>query len=268
MDRKSIEINQGIIAYEDSGEGPLVVCVPGMGDLRQEYRFLAEVLVNEGYRVIQMDVRGHGESSTNWDDFSVAGIGSDIVELIRNVNAGPAIIIGTSMAAGAAVWAAAEAPDLVARLVLISPFVRGESSTASRILYSLLFSRPWGPSLWKKYYASLYPTAKPADFIGYLKKLGDNLKEAGRMEALKSMMLASKKASEERLGKVNSPSLILVGTKDPDFKNPEKHAMEVSESVKGEFHLIPGAGHYPHVEMRKETSRLILEFLSGAKNAR
>ena len=126
----------GVIAYDDMGAGPLVICIPSMGDLRTEYRFLAPQLVAAGHRVLTMDVRGHGESSTGWPDYTVGAIGSDIVALIRSLAAGPATIVGASMAAGAAVWAAAEAPELVSRLVLIGPFVRGETGWANRLLYS------------------------------------------------------------------------------------------------------------------------------------
>mgnify|MGYP001310988106 FL=1 len=54
----------GRIAYNETGTGPLVLCVPSMGDVRGEYRFLAPRLAQAGYRVVTMDVRGHGESST------------------------------------------------------------------------------------------------------------------------------------------------------------------------------------------------------------
>ena len=109
-----LDHQNGRIAYDETGTGPLVVCVPSMGDVRAEYRFLAPQLAQAGYRVVTMDVRGHGESSTAWDDFSVAGVGSDIVALIRHLDGGPAVVVGESMAAGATVWAAAEAPELVA----------------------------------------------------------------------------------------------------------------------------------------------------------
>jgi pimeloyl-ACP methyl ester carboxylesterase len=52
-------------------------------DWRQEYRFLVPQLVDAGYRVVTMDVRGHGESSVSWPDYSVAGIGADALALIR-----------------------------------------------------------------------------------------------------------------------------------------------------------------------------------------
>src|SRR5574340_974189 len=104
MTTQYMKQNNGLIAYEVAGEGPLVVCVPSLGDVRGQFRFLAPQLITAGYRVAVMDVRGHGESSTAWDDFSVAGIGADILALIRELESGSAVVIGSSMASGAAVW--------------------------------------------------------------------------------------------------------------------------------------------------------------------
>jgi pimeloyl-ACP methyl ester carboxylesterase len=257
--------NEGSIAYDDSGAGPLVVCVPGMGDLRSEYRFLREQLLAAGYRVVTMDVRGHGESSTGWTGYSVADIGGDIVALIRNLDAGPGIVIGTSMAAGAAVWAAVEAPDLVYGLALIGPAVHGDTNWQNRLLYNVLFSRPWGPALWLMYFKTLYPTYKPDDFETYCSALRDNLKERGRLEALRQMMLASKAASEERLTRVAVPTLVMMGSKDPDFKDPQAEAQWVAERVNGKVVMIPGSGHYPHAEMPDVAGPHILTFLETIK---
>ncbi len=35
-----LDVPGGRIAYDVTGEGPLVVCVPGMGDMRATFRFL------------------------------------------------------------------------------------------------------------------------------------------------------------------------------------------------------------------------------------
>src|SRR5690242_4110064 len=102
MTSKYFDQEVGKISYDDQGKGPLVVCIPSMGDVRGEYRFLVPQLVSAGYRVVSMDVRGMGETSVDWDDFSVVGVGKDIIRMIRNLNAGPAVVVGTSMAAGAA----------------------------------------------------------------------------------------------------------------------------------------------------------------------
>ena len=89
MTTQFLKLPSGSIAYDNEGSGPLVICAPSMGDVRAEYRFLAPALVAAGYRVATMDLRGLGESSTAWDDFSVAGVGSDLVCQFADVTAPP-----------------------------------------------------------------------------------------------------------------------------------------------------------------------------------
>lgn len=263
MTTRYFEQEKGKIAFDDTGTGPLVVCVPSMGDVRGEYRYLVPQLVDAGYRVATMDVRGLGETSPRWDDYSVAGIGKDMLALIRELNAGPAVLIGTSMAAGAAVWAAAESSDLIRGIVLVGPFVRGDGNWLLESLFSLMFARPWGPSMWTKYYATLYPSRKPADFAEYSAGLLENLKEPGRQESLLQMLRASKRASEERIPRVDKPTLVLMGSKDPDFKNPGDEARWVAENLSGTYTMIENAGHYPHAEMPELTAPLILDFIKA-----
>jgi len=260
---KYLNYQNGKIAYSDAGDGPLVVCVPSMGDLRGEYRFLAPQLVEAGYRTVSMDVRGMGETSVEWDDYTVAGVGADILALVRELEAGPAIVVGTSMAAGAAVWAAAEAPELIRGMVLVGPFVRGGSAWFMNLLYSTMFARPWGASMWLKYFSTLYPTSKPEDFAEYSSVLKANLNEPGRLESLVKMICASKKASENRIPRVDTPTLVLMGGKDPDFKEPETEAKWVADNLKGSYKIIEGAGHYPHAEMPEITAPLMLEFMQS-----
>jgi pimeloyl-ACP methyl ester carboxylesterase len=261
MATRFLDVKDGILAYDDEGAGPLVICVPGMGDLRGEYRFLAPRLVAAGYRVVSLDVRGHGETSVRWPDYSVAGVGADILSLARALYAGPATIIGTSMAAGAAVWAAAEGPDLVAGIVLVGPFVRGGGSRLLARVMAAIFSGPWGASLWTAYYRRLYPTQTPADFETYVTALKANLREPGRLRALRQMLLARKDASDVRLERVSAPALAVMGTRDPDFPDAAKEAALVAERTRGTALMIEGAGHYPHAEMPDVTSEQVIAFL-------
>ena len=261
MTTQYLELAQGRLAFDDRGTGPLVICVPSMGDVRQEYRFLAPMLVEAGYRVVTMDVRGHGESSVNWPDYSVAAIGADILALIRHLNAGPTLLVGNSMAGGASVWAAAEAPELIARVALIDPFVRDVGSRwPGRLLYPVLFADLWGPAAWSKYYTTLYPTRHPVDWQDSLQQLKRNLREPRRMRALRAMLLASKQASEDRLSQVKAPALVIMGTRDPDFKRPAQEAHLVATALHASLHMIEGAGHYPHAEMPEQVAPLLVSF--------
>ncbi len=265
MSTQFLQVPEGKIAYDDSGSGPLVVCVPGMGDLRGQYRFLTPQLVDAGFRVVTLDVRGHGESSTGWKDYSVTGVGSDILALIQQLDAGPAMVIGNSMAAGAAVWAAVEAPELINALVMIGPAVHGEMGLPLRLAMGALFARPWGPSAWLSYFTRLYPSRKPDDWQQYTERLKANLSEPGRLEALRAMIFASKAASAERLGGVSQPVFILMGSQDPDFKDPEAEARWVAEQVKGMVRMVEGAGHYPHAEFPGIAAPEIKAFLQAVQ---
>jgi pimeloyl-ACP methyl ester carboxylesterase len=258
----------GQIAYTDMGTGPLVMMVPGLGDLKSEYRFLAPRVAAAGYRVVTMDLRGHGASSPRWPDYSCAALGGDVAALIKTLEAGPAFLVGTSMGAGAVAWAAAQAPTDVSGLVLIGPFVREIPSTSwlktllQRVIVATAFTGPWGPSAWSAYYASLYPAAKPADFDTYRADLAANLREPGRMTALNAMIAANKTDVEIRLHKVRAPTLVVMGSKDPDFPDPAAEAKIVAKLLGGAVQMIEGAGHYPHAEMPDIAAPAIIEFVN------
>ena len=107
------DIEGGRIAYDETGQGPLIVLSHGIGDRRQAYRFLAPRLAQAGYRVAAADLRGHGESSMGWtsvtgkDAISRTDVAGDLVALIRQLGGGPAVIVGHSLSGGAATIAAA-----------------------------------------------------------------------------------------------------------------------------------------------------------------
>ena len=115
--------------------------------------------------------------------------------------------------------------------------------------------------MWLKYFSTLYPTRKPDDFAEYASALQANLKERGRLETLLAMLRASKRASEERIPQVDKPVLVLMGSKDPDFKSPETEARWVAKHLKGTYTMIEGAGHYPHAEMPESAAPLMLDFM-------
>lgn len=266
---KRFDRNGAALAYSDGGSGPLVVCVPGIGDLRQEYRFLVPQLVEAGFRVVAMDLRGHGESSTGWSDHSPEAIGGDVLALIRETGSREAVLVGTSMAAGAAVWAAAEDPDAVSGLVLIGPFVRDVGPAWRQLLlragFRALSARPWGVGAWIRFWASLFATRKPADFEAYSARLRANLREPGRLAAMRAMMLGpSRRAIENRLAAVRAPALVVMGTRDSDFPQPAVEAELIARRLHGRVAMVEGAGHYPHVEFPAEAGRVIVDFIRHA----
>ena len=260
---RHLERPGGRIGYEVAGHGPLVVAVPGMGDLRSVYRVLAPALIEAGYRVVTMDLRGHGDSDTTFDRYDSPATGSDIVALIKALGDGPAVVIGNSMAAGSAVWAAAEEPHLVAGLVLVGPFVRDvPAGRIAELSFRLALLRPWGPRAWNAWYARLYPGRRPDDLDGHRARIRESLARPGGWDAFIRTTHTSHAAAEARLDAVQAPVLVVMGERDPDFSDPTAEAAFVGERLSGRVVIVPKAGHYPQAEYPEFVTPEVERFLT------
>lgn len=258
-----LTVGTGRIAFDDTGgDGPLVLAIPGMGDLRAEYRHLAPMLRDAGIRLVTMDVRGFGETSPGWDDYSTRAIGGDALALVAHLDADRAVILGNSFAAGAALWAAKDAPERIGGVVLLGPIVRDlDLSPQMMALFGVGFGGPWQTEFWMAYWDSLFPTRKPADHAEARDKLQRNLQEPGRMAALGAMLGLSKAETASILPDSRVPALVVMGTHDPDFPDATAEAGWLARQIGGETLIVPGAGHYPHAEMPEDVAPRILAFV-------
>ncbi|MBP8918887.1 MAG: alpha/beta hydrolase [Micropruina sp.] len=263
---RMIELDRpgGTIAVEASGEGPLVVCVPGMGESRASFRHLVPGLVAAGHRVAVMDLRGHGDSSVGFDAHDDPAAASDVIAVIDALGGAPATVVGNSMGAAAGVLAAADRPDAVRRLVLIGPFVRDHGSGAARLFMRLLLARPWGPAVWRGYYRSLFGQPTPADHEEHADRALALLRRPGRWAAFQATARTSHAPAEAALPTVTAAALVVMGDQDRDFPDPEAEAAWVAGALRGEYRMIPGAGHYPMAEQAAETLAAMLPFLEGS----
>ena len=264
-----ISTEGGRIAFEDTGgNGPAILAIPGMGDLRSEYRLIRPALQQAGYRVITMDARGFGETSARWSDFSARAVGRDAVAVLRHLGVGKATIMGNSFAAGSALWAAQDAPEAVTGVVLLGPILRDlEPSFIQKLSLRIGFAGPWRVGFWTMYWDSLFPTSKPADHAAVKAAITGNLKQAGRMDALLAMLSLSKADTAAILDKTTVPALVVMGTRDPDFADAVEEARMLAGKLKAETMIVDGAGHYPHAEMADLVAPRILSFLDGVQAA-
>src|ERR1700712_3564875 len=151
MITRMLEREGGRIAYDVQGDGPLVICAPGMGDIRQTFRYLVPALIEAGYRVATFDLRGHGESDTTFAKYDDPAEASDIVALAEALGA-PAVVIGNSMGSAAGIIAAAERPELISALVLIGPFTRNpQGNSLAMAMLKVLTMPAWAAPVWKMY---------------------------------------------------------------------------------------------------------------------
>jgi pimeloyl-ACP methyl ester carboxylesterase len=256
---------EGRISYDVAGFGPLVVLVPGMGDLRNAYRYLTPALLAAGYRIASTDLRGHGESDTTFSSYGDVETAGDVAALVDELG-GPAVIVGNSMGAGSAVLVAAEHPGIVSGLVLVGPWVRnGANGAIRRALFRLFVARPWAAEAWKSYLPKLYSGRHPEDFKEYRDQLVANLHRPGYTKAFSRTARTDHAPAEARLGDVSAPVMVVMGALDPDFKDPSAEAKWIGEKVRGEVVMVPEAGHYPQSQQPVITNDAVVQFLSSIR---
>ncbi|SIQ84089.1 alpha/beta fold hydrolase [Micromonospora avicenniae] len=268
-----LTVDSGTLAYEVTGaSGPLVVLAHGMGDSREAYRFVTPRLVDAGYRVAAVDLRGCGESSAQWPSYSRTDIAGDLLAVIRHLG-GPAVLVGHSISGGAATIAAAQAPDLITGIVELGPFTRKQSIKLGDLrvgryrngMLRLLGTGLLGSaSLWRSYLDIAYPGKKPVDWTARTARIDAMMREPGRMKAMQKMGQSTPADAGAQLGNVRCPVLIVEGSLDPDWADPRAEGEAIVAALPaglGRLEMIEGAGHYPHVQYPDEVTSLLLTFL-------
>jgi non-heme chloroperoxidase len=98
----TLDVGNGLrLYYEERGRGPVLLCVHGMWGTSRFFRKQLEGL-SERFRVIALDLRGHGRSSMTLEDQTVPSYARDLQAFIQRLGLQEFVGIGWSM--GAFVW--------------------------------------------------------------------------------------------------------------------------------------------------------------------
>lgn len=265
-----LERADGRLAYSSEGTGPLVVLSPGMGDLRTVFRDVVGPLVAAGLRVVTVDLRGHGESSTAFAAHGVRPTASDLTALVEHLG-GPAVLVGHSVSAGAAALVAAERPELVSGLAMLDPHLRVERAGVVARLTTQALRRPFGAALWASYYASLHKGLRAPWFDEHLAAVRGALRDGGRLRSF-GRLARTLVGSPTRIAleRITAPTLVLHGALDPEFPDPAAelaYALERLTGTSATGVLVPETGHYPHAQRPDAVVAALLELLADVPGA-
>jgi pimeloyl-ACP methyl ester carboxylesterase len=238
-----------------------------MGDTRDAFGPLADRLVERGFRVALLDLRGHGESDTGFSRYGDEATADDILAVIDELADGPVYLAGASMSAASAVIAAGRRPDLVAGLVLFGPFVRDGAGSLAQLAFRLMLSRPWGPAIWRTYAATLWPGLGKEGARSRAAHTTQLLTRPGRWAAFQLTARTDHSVVAPWIPRVTAPSLVVMGEADPDWKDPAAEATWVANQLGSEILMVPAVGHAPMLEAPDVVAARVAEFLTGAANA-
>jgi pimeloyl-ACP methyl ester carboxylesterase len=183
--------------------------------------------------------------------------------------------VGQSFSGGSATIAAATHHELVSAIVEIDPFTRPAKISLSGMLRNASYRRGGllltlfvvtrRVSYWSKYLDVAYPGKKPADWNTWLAALRANLSEPGRMKAALAMATSKAVDAEAQIANVTCPTLVIMGTKDSDWVDPEAEAtalVGLFGAGLGHYEMIEGAGHYPHAQYPQQVANVLVPFLT------
>jgi 3-oxoadipate enol-lactonase len=254
------------LTYDQAGNGhPLLLVHAGIVD-RHMWDPVWESLT-AGYRVIRPDFRGFGETPvslepyTNW---------SDLADLLRELDAAPAHVIGVSNGGAASLDLALAEPGLVDRLVLVAPGLPGWE---------------WGPQLkadWEAEEAAWErrdldevawmnvriwvdgPQRSGEAAMAVRQAVFDMYRHALELQAVEGAMDPEPREPRARdhLGEVTQPTLIVVGDLDqPDMMAVGEH---LAASIPGaRLAAMQGVAHLPPMEAPLAFVDLVTGFLEG-----
>ncbi len=113
---------------------PAILMLHGGGQNRFSWKNTGQILADEGYRVVALDSRGHGDSDRSPDaDYAIETLTADVMRILDAIGR-PVVLIGASMGGLTGILAAHRAgPVKVTRLVLVDVVPRFEKNGSARI---------------------------------------------------------------------------------------------------------------------------------------
>jgi pimeloyl-ACP methyl ester carboxylesterase len=118
----------------EAGGRPTILMLHGGGQNRFSWKNTGQILADEGYHVIAMDSRGHGDSDRAVDaDYAIETLSADMVRVLDAIGR-PVVLIGASMGGLTGILVAESAgPERVTGLVLVDVVPRYDKNGSARI---------------------------------------------------------------------------------------------------------------------------------------
>jgi pimeloyl-ACP methyl ester carboxylesterase len=265
---------------------PPVVLVHGAYDHGRTWDGFAPRLVELGFQVVAIDVRGHGDSGRLASGMVWSACSIDLSELARLLARAPdepIAMIGHSMGGGQILTAAATTPERFAWLVNLDglgPPAEGFApedpvDAATRCLDEIdrfvgRPPRPWATRAELAERRGAINVRLPRPFLDHLVEHGTREVEGGFVwtwdPAFRTGVPADGFSLEQILAQypaVTAPTLVLVSSEEDAWTevHDEEAERRVAMLADGRLESVPGAGHYVHVEQPDFVLDRITRFL-------
>jgi esterase len=250
--------------YTDRGtaDDTTLVLLHGLQDCAANWDGAADRLADR-FRVITLDLRGHGDSERSAEGaYSQADFSNDIGRLLDGLDLREVVLVGHSYGGNLATAYASANPDRIAALVVVDSDIaansQGEPEHASAV--------PWrSPAEVIDYLGTLQPYATTATIEHQATRLTTKLSGGKRvLKADQAVVEAHVRTNlQVEWSRLRCPTLVLRGRASTVLDH--QAAVALKEAISGSrIAELEGAGHWPHQEVPGAFDSTLRWFLNSS----
>ncbi len=255
VDNRGVNLNVRV-----EGRGPDLVLVHGVGGSLEAWDPVVSCLADR-YRIIRVDLRGHGASDKPAGPYRIDDFVSDVIAVMDRLEVGAGHIAGHSLGALIAQGLVLARPERVNRLVLLSGVAGRTDEERRRVEKRLAMVADGIPGAHfeasvSRWFTDDYLISHP-DII--TRHAEANRRNDPAAYAAAYRVLASTDFGE-RLGEIAVPTLIATGEHDQGSNTRMARLMH-ERIPRSTLHILPGLKHAILTEVPDEVARLIRDFV-------
>lgn len=252
------------IAVEEEGEGPVVVCVHGLGGSSNTWTPLMPAMAR--HRVIRIDLPGSGRSQRVEGPLSIDRYVEAMLDACTRLGVTRAHWVGHSMGTIVVQHIAVSQPKLVASVALFGPIVAPPDAARAAMKARAIKARE-GAAGMHEITQGLVNAAVSADTRARLPVTVAFVRESlmrqdGDAYARSCEALANAQAAA--VERIEAPVLLVTG--DEDGVAPPQAVRAMADKLHGAKNtrvvVLPRCGHWTPVERPEECQRELREFLA------
>lgn len=261
------EVEGARVRFVDEGQGPAIVLVHGFASSLDVWTTVRPALVEAGYRVLALDLKGFGWSGRPEGDYTVQAQARLVMALMDARGVEHAAIVAHSYGSSVALAVALEAPNRVDRIALYDAFVYpGQRNTFAEWadadgMGEVLFGAFYDQRLDERAALAYYdPERIPQALItAYEEAIARPGTQAAALATVRGMRF-----EHDRYGEIEAPVLLLWGREDLVSRVSWGERLQ-NELPQAELRVYPRCGHFPMVEAARPSLRDLLRFLEAGR---
>lgn len=256
--------------YQDLGDGPTVVLVHGGCMSHRVWESQVHALLEEGFRVVTPDLRGHGRSDKPASAYTAEMYAADVADLTDAVDVGEFTLVGWSLGATIAATFAGTYGDRLDGLALVSSniFSRitprspsdGERSDLplEKMVQNQRRNRPRGM---KRFVSGMFGSDVDEETVQWLWQIGMQTPMRVAIETLGIYADPPVDALREAVSSLDVPGAVFHGMRDNSATPADAEAIARDLFADGTFVSFENSGHVPFLEETSAFNDELVSFL-------